>query len=128
MSERQRTYSSPVAFRRALTDKLKVIAETSQWNLSQLQRQMAYDRFLERLYLVDDGWIVKGATALLAREIGVRGTKDIDIFRNTALAISEADLRRAVDLDLGDWCHFEAGPSQQTTQGASALRIPITLY
>ena len=45
MSERQRTYSSPVAFRRALTDKLKVIAETSQWNLSQLQRQIAYDRF-----------------------------------------------------------------------------------
>lgn len=28
--------------------------------LPQLQRQIAYDRLLERLYLVDDGWIVKG--------------------------------------------------------------------
>jgi hypothetical protein len=27
------------------------------------QRQMAYDRLLERLYLVDEGWIIKGATA-----------------------------------------------------------------
>jgi hypothetical protein len=35
----------------------------------QLQRQMAYDRFLERSYLVDDSWIVKDATALLARGI-----------------------------------------------------------
>jgi len=42
---------------------------------------MAYDRLLERLYLVDQGWIVKGATALLARDIGVRGTIDIDVYR-----------------------------------------------
>ena len=40
---------------------------------------MAYDRLLERLYLVDEGWIVKGATALLARDIGVRATIDIDV-------------------------------------------------
>jgi hypothetical protein len=32
---------------------------------------MAYDRLLERLHLVDEGWIIKGATALLARDIGV---------------------------------------------------------
>ncbi len=74
VGERKRTYSSPMAFHRALTDKLKVVAETSRWNLPQLQRQMAYDRFLERLYRVDDGWVAKGATALFAREIGVRAT------------------------------------------------------
>jgi hypothetical protein len=33
-------------------------------SLQQLQRQMAYDRLLERLYLVDEGWIIKGGTAL----------------------------------------------------------------
>ena len=62
-----RSYGTPAAFRRALTDKLKAKAETSRWTLRQLQRQMAYDRLLERLYLVDEGWVVKGATALLAR-------------------------------------------------------------
>jgi len=56
-----RSYGSPAAFRRALTDKLKAKADTSSWTLQQLQRQIGYDRLLERLYLVDDGWIVKGA-------------------------------------------------------------------
>lgn len=36
-----------------------------RWTLQQLKRQVAYDRLLDRLYLFDDGWIVKGAMALL---------------------------------------------------------------
>jgi hypothetical protein len=57
-------YATPAAFRRALTDRLKALASASRWPLPQLQRQIAYDRLLERLYLADDQWIVKGATAL----------------------------------------------------------------
>ena len=72
-------YTSPAAFRRALTDTLRDAAKNSQWSLQQLQRHVAYDRLLERLYLIDDGWIVKGATALLARDLGVRGSLDIDL-------------------------------------------------
>lgn len=53
-------YKTPAAFRRALTDELRELSKESRWNLPQLQRQMAYDRLLERLYLVDDCWIVKG--------------------------------------------------------------------
>ena len=68
-------YATPAAFRRALTDRLKAAANEGRWNLPQLQRQVAYDRLIERLYLVDDGWIVKGATALLARDIGVRADR-----------------------------------------------------
>ncbi len=65
-----RTYPSPSAFRRALTDRLKTLAATSRWSLPQLQRQIAYDRLLERLYLTDDRWIVKGAASLLAATSG----------------------------------------------------------
>src|SRR5712691_2002918 len=104
-----RSYGTPAAFRRALTDKLKAKAETSRWTLRQLQRQMAYDRLLERLYLVDEGWVVKGATALLARDIGVRGTIDIDLYREVAREIAVADLREAAALDLGGWFRFEIG-------------------
>lgn len=100
-------YSSPAAFRRALTDRLKEAAQTSRWNVQQLQRQVAYDRLLERLYLVDEGWIVKGATALLARDLGVRGSLDVDVCCALAQGVAEADLRRAADLDLGDWFRFE---------------------
>ena len=55
----------------------------------QLQRQMAYDRLLERLYLLDEDWIINGATALLARDIGVRGTIDIDLYHDVAREISD---------------------------------------
>ncbi|OGO53632.1 MAG: hypothetical protein A2Z32_13585 [Chloroflexi bacterium RBG_16_69_14] len=78
-----------------MTDNLKEAAKSSPWTLSQLQRQMTYDRLLERLYLVDSGWVVKGATALLARGIGVRGTIDVDIYRERARELAEAELREA---------------------------------
>lgn len=81
-------YASPAAFRRALTDKLKALAMESKWELPQLQRQMAYDRLLERLYTVDDGWIVKGAVALLARDLGVRASKDVDVYHEGKRALA----------------------------------------
>ena len=115
---------SPGAFRRALTDKLRVLAAGSRWTLQQLQRQMAYDRLLERLYLVDEGWIIKGATALLARDIGVRGTIDIDLYRDVAGEISEADLRQAAALDIGDWFRFEIGPPRPLAD-TSGVRLPV---
>jgi hypothetical protein len=118
------SYGSPGAFRRALTDKLRVLAAASRWTLQQLQRQMAYDRLLERLYLVDQGWIVKGATALLARDIGVRGTLDIDLYREVAREIAVADLREAAALDLGDWFRFEIGPSRPLAD-TGGVRLPV---
>jgi len=124
----QRSYGSPAAFRRALTDKLKTAAETSKWSLPQLQRQMAYDRLLERLYLVDQGWIVKGATALLARDVGVRATIDIDVYRDIAAEIAERELRDAATRDIGDWFRFEIAPAQAVRNAADGTRLPVTAY
>jgi hypothetical protein len=125
---RQSSYSSPGAFRRALTDRLNTLAETSRWTLQQLQRQMDYDRLLERLYLVDDGWIVKGATALLARDLGVRATIDVDVYREAAREVAEADLREAANRDLGDWFQFEIGAAHPVSDGASGVRLTVTAF
>jgi Nucleotidyl transferase AbiEii toxin, Type IV TA system len=121
-----RTYASPSAFRRALTDRLKTLASTSRWSLPQLQRQIAYDRLLERLYLTDDGWIVKGATSLLARDIGVRGTRDVDVYREAAREVAERDLRNSASRDIGDWFRLELAASQPTGDGPRGVRIPVT--
>lgn len=123
-----RRYASPAAFRRALTDKLKAAAADSKWTLPQLQRQIAYDRLLERLYAIDEGWVLKGATALLARDLGVRASIDVDVFRAAALEIAERELREAVALDLGDWFRFEAGPAQEASDGATGTRVPIHAF
>ena len=120
-----RAYGSPAAFRRALTDRLKAKADTSRWTLPQLQRQMAYDRLLERLYLVDDGWVVKGATALLARDIGVRETIDIDVYRKAAREVAEADLRDAAARDIGDWFRFDVGTPRPVADAAGGVRLPV---
>lgn len=118
-----RSYASPAAFRRALTDRLRGLAATSHWPLQHLQRQMAYDRLLERLYLADDGWIVKGAAALLARDIGVRATIDIDMYHHAASEVAEALLRAAAARDIGDWFRFEIRPARPLLSGT---RLPVT--
>lgn len=120
------SYKTPAAFRRALTDRLRSQAHPhGPWPLSELQRQFAYDRLLARLYLVDNDWIVKGATALLARELAVRRTVDvdIDIYRNTGRDAAEHDLRAAAARDLGDWFRFETGRSTPISDGANGVRI-----
>lgn len=123
-----RGYASPAAFRRALTDRLRVLAKEGKWTLTQLQRQMAYDRLLERLYQFDDGWIVKGATALLARDLGMRATIDVDVYRAQATKMAEADLRAAASRDIGDWFRFEIGPARAMGEGQSGVRLPVAAY
>lgn len=124
---RSDSYQSPQAFRQALTDRLREAAKAGPWTLPQLQRQIGYDRLLERLYLVDDGWVVKGATALLARGIGVRATIDVDIYRERAREVAEAELREAASRDIGDWFRFELGPGRAVASDA-AVRISVTAY
>jgi hypothetical protein len=117
-------YTTPAAFRRALTDRLKTLAGSSHWTLPQLQRHVAYDRLLERLYLLDRDWVVKGAAALMARELGTRSTLDIDLYREISLAAAETDLRQAATADIGDWFRFEVGPA--TPVGSVGARLPVT--
>jgi hypothetical protein len=121
-------YGSPTAFRQALTDKLRAKAREGPWALAQLQRQMAYDRLLARLYLTSEGWIVKGAAALLARGIGVRATIDIDVYREAAREVAEAEVRAAAARDIGDWFSFEIGPARLSADGDAATRLPATAY
>ncbi|WP_186356131.1 nucleotidyl transferase AbiEii/AbiGii toxin family protein [Streptomonospora sp. PA3] len=120
-------YTTPAAFRRALTERLRAAAKPNgAWPLAELQRQFAYDRLLARLYHLDSEWIVKGATALLARELAVRRTVDIDVYRPGDRGQAEHDLRRAAALDLGDWFIFETGGATPVSDGANGVRIPTT--
>ncbi|MFC3996763.1 hypothetical protein ACFOVU_12610 [Nocardiopsis sediminis] len=118
-------YATPAAFRRALTDRLRSAAQPhGPWPLAELQRQFAYDRLLARLYRLDSGWIVKGATALLARELAVRRTIDIDIYRSAGRDQAERDLRDAAAHDLGDWFRFEADRAAPVSE-AGRRNLPL---
>jgi hypothetical protein len=69
---------------------------------------------------------VKGATALLARDIAVRHTIDIDMYRATNRDRAERDLRHAASRDLGDWFQFETGRGTPVADAVQGLRVPIT--
>lgn len=120
-------YTTPAAFRRALTDKLRVMASTNgPWPLPDLQRQFAYDRLLVRLYLLDDGWILKGSTALLARHIAVRHTIDIDVYRAVSREQAERDLRAALFLDGGDCLRSMPARGAPSRMGRTARASRLT--
>lgn len=76
--------------------------------------------------VVDDGWIVKGAPTLLARDIGVRATIDIDVYREAAREVAEAELCEAAGRDIGDWFRFEIGaPRPVETTCSLGLGRPL---
>lgn len=123
----QRPYGSPQALRNAVTDRLRALASPKgRWTLAELQRQFAYDRLLARLYTVDDQWVLKGAVALLARQISVRHSTDIDVYRDAERSTVERELRAAAELDLRDWFQFEIGPAETLSGGTGGARYPVT--
>lgn len=129
MSGDERRYATPGAARRAVSDKLKAEASTSAWRLADLQRQYAYDQFVERLYRVDDRWVIKGATALLARRISARHTLDIDIYRPGHIHDVEQRMRAAAALDIGDWMRFDIGQTVNIqAHGADGLRAKVSSF
>lgn len=121
-----RAYDSPQAMRRAVTDRLKSVARPNgRWALDEMQRQFAYDRLLARMYVIDDGWILKGAVALLARQVSVRHSIDIDVYRDAERTMVERELRAAAELDLGDWFTFQIGRGEELTGGTGGTRYPV---
>lgn len=124
-------YATPLALRRGVTDLLRGLAdERPGERLSDLLRQFAYDRLLARVFTAEpDGWVLKGAAAMLARLPQARHSKDIDLYSQTGdLAHAERALREAATLDLGDYFRFELGPAERLHQGVDAVRVPITAY
>lgn len=125
-------YNSPRSLRQAVTDRLRNLAQAEpERQLADLQRQFAYDRLLCRVFRADpERWMLKGATAMLARLQGVaRHTVDIDLYnRLGGLSEAEAELRNAAALDLDDYFRFSLGPGRPIVQTGRALRIPIVAY
>jgi hypothetical protein len=73
--------------------------------------------------MLDNGWIVKGAAALLARDISVRATIDVDIFRQASRQAAQADLVEAAARDLGDWFVFEFRAARPLARDST--RMPV---
>jgi len=128
----ERRYADPAALRRAIADRVRQLGrERPGAQLADLQRQFAYDRLLARVFGAEPNtWVLKGATALLARLHGAaRHTLDVDLYRPDArLDEAEAALRAAASADLGDFFRFTLEPGRRIAAGRTTLRVPVTAY
>lgn len=102
-------YVTAAAFRRALVDHLNERARREGVPVGRLQKQVAFERFLARLF--HDGserWVLKGGYALelrLARP--GRATRDLDLNVPPPAADDLLDaLQRVAELDVGDYFTF----------------------
>jgi hypothetical protein len=107
-------YATASAFRKALEDRLRRIAQEEKVDVNRLRRQVAFDRLLARLFLPDQAsWVLKGGYALELLFDTARATIDIDLTLpgldatggQTNDVIREM-LQQAAGASLDDWFEF----------------------
>lgn len=96
-----------------MTDRLKKLAASSPFTVTELHRQFAYDRLLPRVFSAPDAqrWVLKGAAALLARLEMARHSKDVDLSWQSTVGLDEAEraFRAVAGRDVGDFFVFAIG-------------------
>ena len=131
MTEKEK-YATGAALRAALEARLKETAKTEGVELQRLRRQVAFDRFLARLFPDSDTqWVLKGGYAMELRFQIARATKDLDF---TVRAVSGVPgdvlleyLQEAGRRDLSDFFSFRVGEAMTELDGApyGGSRYPV---
>ena len=142
MSEEPKAYKTAGAFRPALEARLQNRARAEGTDLQRLRRQVAFDRFLARLFSkgpkADYPWILKGGYAMELRTHTARTTKDIDltlISNGTPLARDPKErreqvrtmLQEAAAAPFDDFFEFLVGEAGENLDGApeGGSRYPV---
>lgn len=133
--ETPKKYATATAFRRALEDRLRLIAEKEKLTIERLRREVAFDRLLARLFAREEApWVLKGGYALELRIKEARATKDIDMAWREVLGKDKplneslfAALEEAAEVDLADFLVFVIGPVMQDLDAApyGGARFPV---
>ena len=123
-----RQYNSGAALRTALEERLKRVSREEAVDLQRLRRQVAFDRFLARLFrYAQTDWVLKGGYAMELRFHTARATKDLDF---TVRAKPDGVLESLQDtgtLDIGDFFSFRIGEATMDLDGApyGGARYPV---
>jgi predicted nucleotidyltransferase component of viral defense system len=132
-------YKTASAFRTALETRLQTRAHKEKTDLQRLRRQVAFDRFLARLFAKETkgAWILKGGYAMELRFRLARTTKDIDLtfHEGTRLAKDPGERRKQVRamlqdsaaIQIDDYFEFLVGEPRDELDGApgGGSRYPI---
>lgn len=125
-------YRSARAFRNALNTRLREHAGAGE-DLARLQRRLAYERLLVRLFgMVGDTWVLKGGYALELRLGGkARATIDLDFNAPTGVDLLDI-LQNAAEQELDDFFRFVVQPPDRSwlagpPEGGQRFRVQAFL-
>jgi hypothetical protein len=142
MTEEPRIYKTAGAFRTALETRLQTRAREERTDLQRLRRQVAFDRFLARMFSRGPKavypWVLKGGYAMELRTHAARTTKDIDltVFEDVTRLASDPEERReqvrgmlqeALATAFDDFFEFLVGEAREDLEGApeGGSRYPV---
>ena len=108
-----RTYSSPLAFKQALEQRLRLTSKTGT-AFARKRQLLVFDRFLARIVAgLGNDVTLKDGLALELRLEQARTTKDVDLRVMGRPNEILSSLQEAGRKDLGDFMSFELGPDDE---------------
>lgn len=141
MRDAAKSYKTAGAFRAALETRLQMRARAQGTDLQRLRRQVAFDRFLARLFSrgpkATYPWVLKGGYAMELRMHSARTTKDIDLTLHDGTRLStiakergeqvRAMLQEAAATRFDDYFEFLVGEAREDLDGApeGGSRYPV---
>jgi hypothetical protein len=106
---KRKTYASPESFKRALEQRLRNGADSSN-EFVRRRQLLVFDRFLARVTAeFGDAAVLKGGLVLELRLERARTTKDVDLRVTGSSRNVLSKLEKSAALDLGDFMRFEIG-------------------
>jgi hypothetical protein len=136
-----KSYKTAGAFRTALETRLQTRAREEGTDLQRLRRQVAFDRFLARMFSKGPKaaypWVLKGGYAMELRTHSARTTKDIDLTLHDGTLLSKdsgqrreqvrAMLQEAAATRLNDYFEVVVGEAREELNGApeGGSRYPV---
>lgn len=132
-----RKFDNANDFRKSLEMRLKNYARASNIDLIRVQRAVAFERLLARLFALDDPmFLLKGGYAMELRVVQPRATRDVDLTclaraRSTGEYLTQtilSELRRLADLPMDDHFVFRIGEAKHDLENApyGGARYPVT--
>jgi predicted nucleotidyltransferase component of viral defense system len=137
-----KSYKTAGAFRTALETRLQTRARGEATDLQRLRRQVAFDRFLARMFSKGPKaaypWLLKGGYAMELRMHAARTTKDIDLTLHDGTRLSKDPAKRreevrgmlqeAAATRFDDYFEFMVGEAREDLEGApeGGSRYPVT--
>lgn len=123
-------YATAKALHDAIKTRAAAEAKLGRYDINQIRRHFAYDRFLTRIFLdPDSAWILKGGTGLLARvPQRARHTQDIDLYRRGEIDRAQDELAAAADADLDDFFSFDIEQTGTLAGTTSGRKYKVIAY